>query len=247
MTVGTLMAQSQDFAATYPLESSGRRPAYTGVFALTRDLIVTLSLTLRPAARRGDGGGRRCRRNAARRRRRLAEDTVYLPPRARRRRSRSVRAAMKTSGGLVLLGERHGALEVLLGHMGGPWWRRQDECAWSIPKGELEPDEDPLAGARREFAEELGDAGPDGDAARARRDPPAVRQARDRVSRSRRLRPGDDHARDVPDDVAAALRPHAGLPGGRSRRVVDLPAAETKLVRGQVEPLARLAAARAGG
>ena len=49
-----------------------------------------------------------------------------------------------------------GGIEVLIGHMGGPFWARRDAGGWSIPKGEFEPDEDPLAAARREFAEELG-------------------------------------------------------------------------------------------
>ena len=69
---------------------------------------------------------------------------------------------MTTSAGIVLFRERDGVLEVLLGHMGGPYWARKDEGAWSIPKGELSGGEDPLAGARREFAEELGHAPPDG-------------------------------------------------------------------------------------
>lgn len=47
-------------------------------------------------------------------------------------------------------------LEVLLGHMGGPFWARKDAGAWSIPKGEHTEDEDAEAAARREFAEELG-------------------------------------------------------------------------------------------
>lgn len=50
-------------------------------------------------------------------------------------------------------GER---LEVLLAHPGGPLWRRKDEGAWTIPKGEYEDAEDPLAAARREFGEETG-------------------------------------------------------------------------------------------
>jgi predicted NUDIX family NTP pyrophosphohydrolase len=66
------------------------------------------------------------------------------------------------SAGLLLFRERDGVLEVLLGHMGGPFWARKDAGAWSIPKGELAPGEDPLAGARREFAEELGHPPPDG-------------------------------------------------------------------------------------
>jgi len=47
-------------------------------------------------------------------------------------------------------------LEVLLVHPGGPFWSRKDEGAWSIPKGEYADDEEPLAAARREFAEETG-------------------------------------------------------------------------------------------
>jgi predicted NUDIX family NTP pyrophosphohydrolase len=52
-------------------------------------------------------------------------------------------------------------LEVLLGHMGGPFWSRKDARAWSIPKGEYEPGEDPFAAAQREFEEELGSAPPE--------------------------------------------------------------------------------------
>jgi predicted NUDIX family NTP pyrophosphohydrolase len=46
--------------------------------------------------------------------------------------------------------------EILLVHPGGPYWRGKDEAAWSIPKGLVEPGEELLAAARREFAEELG-------------------------------------------------------------------------------------------
>ena len=46
--------------------------------------------------------------------------------------------------------------EVFLVHPGGPFWAHKDEGAWSIPKGEFEPGEDPLAAARREFTEETG-------------------------------------------------------------------------------------------
>ena len=49
-----------------------------------------------------------------------------------------------------------GGIEVLLGHMGGPFWARKDAGAWTIPKGEHEPHEDPLSAARREFEEETG-------------------------------------------------------------------------------------------
>ena len=63
---------------------------------------------------------------------------------------------------MVLYRRRGAALEVLLVHPGGPMWARRDLGAWSIPKGEYEPEEEPLAAARREFEEELGTAPPDG-------------------------------------------------------------------------------------
>ena len=69
---------------------------------------------------------------------------------------------MRRSAGLLLFRERAGVLEVLLGHMGGPFWARRDEGAWSIPKGELDEGEDPRACAVREFAEETGTQLPDG-------------------------------------------------------------------------------------
>jgi predicted NUDIX family NTP pyrophosphohydrolase len=47
-------------------------------------------------------------------------------------------------------------------HPGGPFWKRKDEAAWSIPKGEIEPGETPIEVARREFLEELGRPAPDG-------------------------------------------------------------------------------------
>jgi predicted NUDIX family NTP pyrophosphohydrolase len=63
------------------------------------------------------------------------------------------------SAGLLLY-RRSPDLEVLLAHMGGPYFARRDDGAWTIPKGEYDVDEDPLAAARREFAEELGSAPP---------------------------------------------------------------------------------------
>jgi predicted NUDIX family NTP pyrophosphohydrolase len=56
-------------------------------------------------------------------------------------------------------------LEVLVAHMGGPFWARRDARGWSIPKGECEAGEDPRATARREFAEEMGTPPPDGELA----------------------------------------------------------------------------------
>ena len=68
------------------------------------------------------------------------------------------------SAGLLLYrrtGAAPNGVEVLLAHMGGPYWQRKDAAAWSIPKGEYAEDEEPLGAARREFAEELGLAPPE--------------------------------------------------------------------------------------
>ncbi len=61
----------------------------------------------------------------------------------------------KVAAGLLLFRRRHN-LEVLLIHPGGPFWAKKDLGAWSLPKGEIEADEEPLAAAKREFAEETG-------------------------------------------------------------------------------------------
>ena len=67
----------------------------------------------------------------------------------------------KQSAGILMYRKTGMGLEVLLVHPGGPFWAKKDEGAWSIPKGEYEPGEDPLTAARREFAEELGQPAPD--------------------------------------------------------------------------------------
>ena len=63
----------------------------------------------------------------------------------------------KRSAGILLYRRSGGGgLEVLLVHPGGPFWAKKDAGAWSIPKGEYQPGEDPLDAARREFEEETG-------------------------------------------------------------------------------------------
>lgn len=64
------------------------------------------------------------------------------------------------SAGIMLHRSGPAGIEVLLVHPGGPFWARKDEAAWSIPKGLIDPGEDPEAAARREFAEEVGTVPP---------------------------------------------------------------------------------------
>jgi predicted NUDIX family NTP pyrophosphohydrolase len=62
----------------------------------------------------------------------------------------------KVSAGLLMYRKRNQQLEVLLVHLGGPFWAKKDAGAWFVPKGEVNPGEDELAAAKREFQEETG-------------------------------------------------------------------------------------------
>lgn len=62
----------------------------------------------------------------------------------------------KRSAGILIYRRTNGALEILLAHPGGPFWQKKDLGSWTIPKGEHGDEEDPLAAAQREFAEEIG-------------------------------------------------------------------------------------------
>ena len=153
---------------------------------------------------------------------------------------------MTTSAGLVLFRERTaGELEVLLGHMGGPLWARRDEGAWSIPKGELEEGEPPLAAALREFAEELGHAPPEG---------PVVELGEIRQKAGKRViafaMEGDfDPQAIAPGTFEMQWPPRSGrmqsFPEVDRVAWFDLVTAAAKIVRGQAELLERLVHARA--
>jgi predicted NUDIX family NTP pyrophosphohydrolase len=69
---------------------------------------------------------------------------------------------MKRSAGLLVYRRARGTVEVLLVHPGGPFWAKRDDGAWSLPKGEHGPDEDPFEVAVREFREEVGSDPPAG-------------------------------------------------------------------------------------
>jgi predicted NUDIX family NTP pyrophosphohydrolase len=62
----------------------------------------------------------------------------------------------KTSAGILLFRRSGDGIEVLLGHPGGPFWKKKDTGAWTIPKGLIASGEEPLEAAKREFAEETG-------------------------------------------------------------------------------------------
>ena len=64
------------------------------------------------------------------------------------------------SAGILLWRRHDDEVQVLIAHMGGPFWARKDEGAWSVPKGEYADAEEPLAAALREWTEELGVALP---------------------------------------------------------------------------------------
>ena len=160
--------------------------------------------------------------------RRVRRDAPGRAPRQGRR------AALmpKRSAGILL----HRRGEVLLVHPGGPFWAKRDDGAWSIPKGEYEDGEDPLAAARREFEEELGSALPDdARAAPARRGQAEERQGRGVLGGRGRPRRDGGALEHVRDGVAAPVGPAAGVPRDRSCRVVP------------ARPRAREARAGAGG
>jgi predicted NUDIX family NTP pyrophosphohydrolase len=154
---------------------------------------------------------------------------------------------MTTSAGLVVFREREGALQVLLAHMGGPYWARKDAGAWSIPKGELEDGEDPLAGARREYGEELGQPPPEG---------PVIELGEVRQRGGKRVVAfaveGDfDPAQLRPGTFELEWPPRSGrrqaFPEVDRVEWFDLATATGKLVQGQVPLLDRLADTRRDG
>jgi len=154
---------------------------------------------------------------------------------------------VRTSAGILLYRLRPSGPEVLLGHMGGPFWARKDDGAWSIPKGEHGPDEEPLAVARREFEEELGSPVPAED---------MVPLGELRVTSAKVLAiwagEGDlDAATTVSNTFELEWPPRSGrvqeFPEIDRAAWFGLEEARTKLVTGQVQFLDRLLAAVESG
>lgn len=107
------------------------------------------------------------------------------------------------SAGILL----HRRGEVLLAHMGGPFWARKDAGAWTIPKGELEEGEDPWDAARREWVEELGLPVPDGPV----RDLGEVRQKAGKIVRCYAIEGDIDPAAIVPGTFTMVWPPGSGV------------------------------------
>ena len=147
----------------------------------------------------------------------------------------------KRSAGIVLYRRSTEGLEVLLGHMGGPFWARKDAAAWSIPKGECEPDEEPLATARREFQEELGLPVPEGELVELGE----VRQSGGKVVTAWALAGDLDPAAVVPGTFELEWPRGSGelkeFPEIDRAAWFDLATAEEKIVAGQRPLLGRLA------
>jgi predicted NUDIX family NTP pyrophosphohydrolase len=112
----------------------------------------------------------------------------------------------KRSAGLLLFRHTDQGLEVLLGHMGGPLFARRDAGAWSVPKGEYEPDEPAWDAARREFQEELGIAPPEGEAIELGE----VRQANGKVVTAWAIEADLDPAAMVPGTFRMEWPPKSG-------------------------------------
>ena len=133
-----------------------------------------------------------------------------------------------------------GGPEVLLGHMGGPYWARRDAGAWTIPKGEIEPDEDPLAVARREFEEEIGLPVPGGELV----DLGEVRQAGGKVVRAWAVEGDLDASAIVSNTFEIEWPPRSGriqaFPEIDRAAWFDLSTARARIVAGQRALLDRL-------
>jgi predicted NUDIX family NTP pyrophosphohydrolase len=146
----------------------------------------------------------------------------------------------KVAAGLLLFRRTSGEVEVLIAHMGGPFWARMDERAWSIPKGEYDETEVPLAAALREFREELGSAAPDGE---------RIPLGEIRQPKGKRITiyavEGDFDVTTVQSNTFTIEYPKGS---GRVREYpevdraewFDIPTAREKLVKGQVPFLDRL-------
>ncbi|MBM9478222.1 NUDIX domain-containing protein [Nakamurella flavida] len=150
---------------------------------------------------------------------------------------------VRISAGTLLHRPGPAGPEVLLVHMGGPLWARKDARAWSIPKGEMTPDEDPRQVAAREFAEELGSPLPDGPDIELG----SVRQSGGKIVHAVARRADFDAATASSNTFELEWPPRSGrmqsFPEVDRAAWFDLDTAREKVVAGQVPLLDRLAEA----
>jgi predicted NUDIX family NTP pyrophosphohydrolase len=150
-------------------------------------------------------------------------------------------ASRKVSAGILLYRNRDGGREVLLVHPGGPVWARRDAGVWSIPTGEYEPAEEPLAAARREFAEELGVDPPEAEPV----DLGEIRQKSGKLVRAFALEGDLDTSAVVSNTCDFEWPPRSGrmieIPEIDRAEWFDLQTAAEKLIPAQAPLLQRLA------
>jgi predicted NUDIX family NTP pyrophosphohydrolase len=146
----------------------------------------------------------------------------------------------RTSAGILLFRRSTAGVEVLLGHMGGPFWAGKDDAAWSIPKGEYPPHEGAMEAARREFAEELGHPVPPGELL----DLGEVKQSGGKIVTVWALEADFDPDAIVPGTFEMEWPPRSGrtreFPEIDRAAFFDLDAAASKLIGGQRPFLDRL-------
>ena len=125
----------------------------------------------------------------------------------------------KQSAGLLIYRRRNDRTEVFLVHPGGPFWQNKDAGAWSIPKGEFAPPDDPLEVAQRELREETGYS-IDGPFLPLEPSQTKGWQDRPRLGSRRRLRRRKNPKQHFLDGMAATFRPYPRVPRSRPRSVV---------------------------
>ncbi|HOD74441.1 MAG TPA: NUDIX domain-containing protein [Syntrophorhabdaceae bacterium] len=148
----------------------------------------------------------------------------------------------KRSAGLLMYRRRGGAVEVLLIHPGGPFWSGKDDGAWSIPKGLIDPGEDGLLAAIREFEEETGFPA-EGEFVAL----PPLRQPSGKVIAAWAFE-GDCDPADMKSNLFSMEWPPrsgrmAEFPEADRAAWFDIPSAKTKIIKGQkgfIEELERL-------
>lgn len=149
---------------------------------------------------------------------------------------------MAVSAGIILYKiDTDRVLHVLIAHMGGPFWAKKDDHAWSIPKGEYAPDEDAQAAAIREFNEEMGSPVPEGLLV----DLGVVKQSSAKSVSAYALHADFDADNIVSNTFEMEWPPRSGrkqsFPEVDRAAWFDIETARTKLVKGQAPFLDRLA------